>query len=121
MCPSNDVNARQPTYDAIIKKTFTKIDDRPTRKNKDNLLVEVKQFLVGVSAPSFDWASRYGLLAETRGGQAYQTMSGMVYRDPDKEEPQEICPKIKKKWSVVKREQKRAEYSNYKTACYTRF
>ena len=104
MTHSNGVKARQPTYDAIIKKTFTKIDKRPTRRNKDNRLVEVKRVLVGVSVLGFDWASRYDLLAETRGCQVYQTLSGKVYRESNKEEPEEICPKIKKKWSVMKRE-----------------
>ena len=59
---------RQTTYNAILKKTFTKIDARPTRRNKDNLLDEVKKVWVGVCVSGFDWASRYGLLAETRGG-----------------------------------------------------
>ena len=45
------VNIRQPTYDAIIKKTFTEIQDRPSRRQKDNLLVEVEMVLVGVSVP----------------------------------------------------------------------
>ena len=103
MTPSNGVNARQPTYGAIIKKTFTKIDEQPIRRHKDNLLVEVGKILVGVSVPGFDWASRYGLLAETRGGQAYQTLSGKVYTDPDKEEPPEISPRIKKKWKTEKK------------------
>ena len=69
------VNARQPTYDVAIKKTFTKIDERPSRRQKDNLLVEVEMVLVGVSVPAFNWASRFGLLAETRGGPAYEELS----------------------------------------------
>ena len=66
MTHSSGVNARQPTYDAIIKKTFTEINEQPTKRQKVNLLVEVKKVLVGVSVPGFNWASRYGLLAETR-------------------------------------------------------
>ena len=66
MTHSSGVNAREPTYDAIIKKTFTEINERPTRTKKDNLLVEVKKVLVGVSVPGFNWASRYRLLVETR-------------------------------------------------------
>ena len=50
MTHSSGVNARQPTYDAIIKKTFTEINERPTRRQKDNLLIEVEKILVGVSS-----------------------------------------------------------------------
>ena len=49
------VNARQPTYDAIIKKTFTEIYERPSRRQRDNLLVEVEKVLVGVSVPVETW------------------------------------------------------------------
>ena len=66
MTYSNGASARQLSYDAIIKKTFTEINERPTRTKKDNLLVEVKKVLVGVSVPGFNWASRYRLLVETR-------------------------------------------------------
>ena len=54
MTYSNGASARQLSYDAIIKKTFTEINERPTRRQKDNLLVEVKKVLVGVSVPGFN-------------------------------------------------------------------
>ena len=72
MTHSSGANARQPTYDAMIKKTFTEINERPTRRQKDNLLIELKKVLVGVIVPGFNWASKFGLLAETRGGPAYE-------------------------------------------------
>ena len=84
MTYSNGASARQLSYDAIIKKIFTKINDRPTRRKKDNLLVEVEKVLVAVSVPGFDWSSKYGLLAETRGGPAYEALSGKVYAHPEK-------------------------------------
>ena len=97
MTHSIGVNARQPTYDAITKKIFTKINERPTRRQKDNLLIEVEKVLVGVSVPDFNWVSKFGLLAETRGGPAYEQLSGEVYMHRLNEEPPEISPHIKKK------------------------
>ena len=82
---------RQTTYDANLKKTFTKIDARLTRRNKDNLLTEVKKVCVGVCVSGFDWASRYGLLAETRGGPAYEVLPGLTYIEPDQDDPEENC------------------------------
>ena len=92
MTYSNGASARQLTYDAIIKKTFTKINDRPTRtrRQKDNLLVEVKKVLVAVSVPGFNWSRKYGLLAETRGGPAYEALSCKAYAHPPNVEPPEV-------------------------------
>ena len=109
MTHSSGVNASQATYDAIIKKTFTEINKRPTRRQKDNLLVEVKKVLVGVSVPGFNWASRYGLLAETRGGPAYEALSGKVYMHPSNEEPAELYPNMKKKYKIAKKDRLRVE------------
>ena len=74
----------------------------------------------GVSVPGFNWASKFGLLAETRGGPAYEQLAGRVNMHPLNEEPPEIFPHIKKKWKIAKKEQKRVEWNMYKTACYTR-
>ena len=104
MTHSSGVNDRQPTYDAIIKKTFTEIHERPTRRQKDNLLVEVEKVPVGVSVQGFNWASMYGLLAETRGGEAYEALSGKVYRHPSNEEPPKLYPNMKKKYKIAKKE-----------------
>ena len=82
MTHSSGVNVRQLTYDAIIKKTFTEINDRPTRRQTDNLLVEVKKVLVAVSVPGFNWSSKYGLLAETRGDPAYALPESASYAGP---------------------------------------
>ena len=111
MTHSSGVNARQPTYDAIIKKTFTKIHERPSRRQKDNLLIEVEKVLVVVSVPGFNWSSRFGLLTETRGGPAYEKLSGKAYMHPSNEEPCEICPNIKKKWKIAKKERKWVEWN----------
>ena len=70
------------------------------RDKKDNLLVEVEKVLVGVSVPGFNWASRYGLLAETRGGEAYEARSGKAYRHPPNEEPPKLYPNMKKKYKA---------------------
>ena len=103
MTHSSGVNARQPTYFAIIKKTFTEINERPTRRQKDNLLIEVEKVLVGVSVSGFNWASKFGLLPETRRGPAYEQLSGEVYMHPSNEEPPKIFPHIKKKWKISKK------------------
>ena len=103
MTHSSGVNASQPTYDAIIKKTFTEIKESTTRRQKDNLLVEVEKFLVGVSVPGFNWASRYDLLAETRGGEAYEKLSGKAYRHPPNEEYPELYPNMKQKNKIAKK------------------
>ena len=104
MTHSSGVNARQPTYDAIIKKTFTEINERPTRRQKDNLLVEVEKVLVGVSVPGFNWSSKYGLLAETRGGPAYKALSDKACAHPSNEEPPEIYPNTRTKWKSGNKE-----------------
>ena len=121
MTHSSGVNASQPTYDAIIKKTFTEINERPTGRQKDNLLVEVKKVLVGVSVPGFNWSSKYGFLAETRGGPAYERLLGKAYAHPPNEEPPKVYPNMRKKWKSGKKEKMEAEWNMYKTACFTRF
>ena len=102
------VNIEQPTYDAVIKKTFTKINGCPSRRNRDNLLVEVEKFLVCVSVSGFDWASKYGLLAKTRGGTEWEQLTGKVYEEPSNEEPADTRPHIKKKWKEEKKERKKS-------------
>ena len=80
-------NTDQPTYDAVIKKTFTKIDGRPSRRNRDNFLVEVEKVFVCVSVPGFDWSSKYGPLAKTRGGTKWGELTGKEYEEPSNKEP----------------------------------
>ena len=92
-----------------------------TRRQKDNLLVEVEKVLVAGSVPGFNWSSKYGLLAETRGGPAYEALSGKVYAQPDNEEPPEIYPYTRTKWASGKKEKMNLEWNMFKTACFTRF
>ena len=110
----------QLTYDDVVNKTFTKIDDHPTRKNRDNLLVEVEKILVCVSVPGFDWHRKCGLLGKTRGGEGYTALSGIDYEGPINDEPAATCRYIKKKWSEAKKEWKKEKWDAYKTSCYTR-
>ena len=107
MTQVSGANTEQHTYDAVMKKTFTRIDGRPSRQNRDNLLVEVEKVLVDVSVPGFDWSIRYGLLAETRGGTEWKELTGKDYEEPSDEEPPATRPKIKKKWSVLKKRNKK--------------
>ena len=90
MTSISGITVRQTAYDSIIKKTFTRIDRRPTRRMKDNLLNEVKKVCVGVCVAGFDWSSKYGLIAEIIGGAAYQVLTGITYTDPPEEDPKEI-------------------------------
>ena len=66
MTYSNGASARQLSYDAIIKKTFTEINDLPTRRQKDNLLVKVKKVLVAASRPYLLDQLKPGTLTATK-------------------------------------------------------
>ena len=121
MTQVSGANTEQPTYDAVIKKTFTKIDGRPSRRNRDNLLIEVEKVLVCLIVPGFDWARKYGLLAETREGTEWEQLTGKVYEEPSNEEPTDTHPHIKKKWKEEKKERKKVKWDSYKTSCYKRF
>ena len=112
MTSISGITVRQTTYDSIIKKIFTRIDRRPTRRMKDNLLTEVKKVCVGVCVSGFDWASRYGLIAEIIGGAEYEVLTGLAYTEPPKEDPRENC---------FAKGSDRREYVNFMTACFTRF
>ena len=106
MTQVSGVNTEQPTYDAVVKKTFANIDGRSSRQNRDNLLVEVEKDLVYVSVRRFDWASNFGLLAKTRGGTEWEQLTGKVYEEPSNEEPADTRPHIKNKWKEEKQERK---------------
>ena len=102
MTQVSGVNIEQPTYDAVIKKTFTKIDGSPSRQNRDDLFIEVEKVLVCVSVPGFDWSGKYSLPAETRGGTEWKQFTGNEYEEPINKEPTDTRPYIKKKWSEEK-------------------
>ena len=97
----------QHTYDAVSKKTFAKIGGRPSRRNRDNFLVEVEKVFVCVSVPGFDWSSKYGPLAKTRGGTKWGELTGKEYEEPSNEEPADTRPNIKNKWKEEKKERKK--------------
>ena len=84
------ITVRQTAYDTTIKKTFTKVDRRPTRRMKDNLLTEVKKVLVGVCVTGFEWASKYGLLTEIIEAKEYKKLTGIIYKDPPENDPPEV-------------------------------
>ena len=76
------ITLRQSAFDATIKKTFTKIGEKPTRRMEDNLFTEVKKVLVGVNLTGFEFASKYGLIVEVIGKQEFDTLSGKNYTPP---------------------------------------
>ena len=101
----------QSAFDATIKKTFTKIDVKPTRRLKDNLLTEVKKVLVGVNVTGFSFASKYGLLVEVIGKDEFDTLSGRVYQEP----PEHDSPD-----KIIDDKGKRRICQNFMAACFTR-
>ena len=106
------ITVRQTAYDATIKKTFTKIDRRPTRRMKDNLLTEVKKVLVGVCVTEFEWATKYGLLVKIIGQTEFETLTGIVYKVPPENNPLE---------KHITDTSDRRIYENFMAACFTRF
>ena len=88
MTPASEANCEQLTYDAMIKKTFTRITEcPPTRRSVDTLRKEVDHVLVEISVPAFFWSGKYDLLGEIGPTTAYNTLSGLNYRKPDDKEP----------------------------------
>ena len=88
MTPASEANCEQLTYNAVIRKIFTRITEfPPTRRSVDTLRKEVKHVLVEISVPAFFWSGKYGLLDEVRPTAAYNTSSELNYRKPDDEEP----------------------------------
>ena len=88
MTPASEANCEQLTYDAVIKKTFTRITEcPPTRRSVDTLRKEVEHVLVEISVPTFFWSGKYSLLGEIRPTAAYITLFRLNYRKPDDEDP----------------------------------
>ena len=79
---------------------------------KDNLLTEVKKVIVGVCVTGFEWASKYGLLAEIIGAAEYKKLTGITYKDPPDNNPLERF--------IVAGSNQRI-YKNSMVACFTRF
>ena len=98
MTAASEAACEQITYDAVIKKTFSRITEcPPTRRCVDTLRKEVEHVLVDISCPAFFWSGKWGLLGEIRSGAAYTELTGLTYRPPDEEEPDFIHPRLKKK------------------------
>ena len=105
------ITLRQSAFDATIKKTFTKIDEKPTRRSKDNLLTKVKKVLVGVNVTGFTFASKYGLLVEVIGKTEFDTLSVKNYLQPPEDDPQDK--------NMFDKGAQRL-YHNFMAACFTR-
>ena len=111
MAVISGITIRQNAFDATIKETFTKIDVKPTRRLKDNLLTEVKKVLVGVNVTGFTFASKYGLLVEVIGKTEFDTLSGKNYQEPPEDDPQDK--------NIFDKGAQRL-YHNFMAACFTR-
>ena len=111
MAVISGITIRQNAFDATIKKTFTKIDVKPTRRMKDNLLTEVKKVLVGVCVTGFEFASKYGLLVEIIGKTEFDNLSGKDYKAPPENDPRE---------KDIADKGERRIYENFMVACFTR-
>ena len=67
----------QATYDAIITFTFTSINEcPPSRRSVDTLRKQVEHAMVKILCPHWDWAGRFGLLAEIKPAAEYATITG---------------------------------------------
>ena len=75
-------NTKQPTYDAAIKKTFSRITQRPSRQDRDELMNQVEHVLVEINVSSFEWSCKHGLLTEVRPATGYHTLSGKDHVEP---------------------------------------
>ena len=111
MAVISGITIGQNAFDATIKKTFTKIDVKPTRRVKDNLLTEVKKVLVGVCVTGFIFTSKYGLLVEIIGKTEFDTLSGKNYQEPPEGDPQDK--------NIFDKGAQRL-YHNFMAACFTR-
>ena len=94
MTAISGASAEQTTYDAVIQKTFSPIQGRPTRQDRDKLHKEVEHVLVDISVPGLVWFERYGLLAEVRSQTAYINISGETYYKPSRNNPEMYDPAI---------------------------
>ena len=64
---AHEVAFEQAAYNAVIKKKFTRITEcPPTRRSVDKLRKEVEYSLIRIRCPSWEWAGKYGLLAEIK-------------------------------------------------------
>ena len=112
----------QSTYDATIKKTFTRITDcPPTRRSVDTLRKEVEHVLVNISAPDFGWSEKHGLLAKIKPRAEYTTISGgLVYVPVDEDEPGLTYRRIRQSNSKYRKKKRMIAWSAYCTSWYTR-
>ena len=88
----------QTTYDAVIKKTFTRMTEcPPTRRSVETLRKKVEHAMVNISTPYFGWSEKYGLLAEIKPAAEYTTIAGgLVYVPVDKDAPSLINARIRR-------------------------
>ena len=86
---ANESAFEQATYDAVIKKTFTRmLGCPPTRRSVDTLRKEVEHVMVNISTPHWGWSAKYGLLPEIKPAAKYiTTTGGLVYVPVDNNEP----------------------------------
>ena len=108
---ANEAAFKQATYDAVIKKTFTQITERPpTRRSVDTLRREVEHALVYISCPNWGWSDEYGLLAGIKPASEHTTITGgLVYVPVYEDEPELTHPRIR--CSNSKYQTKKMHYS----------
>ena len=120
MTTISGASAEQPTYDAVIQKTFSRIQGRPTRQDRDQPHNEVEHVLVDISVPGLAWSNKYGLLVEARTSTVYKNLSGKTYHEPSRNDPKMYDPTILETTSKYVREIKTAEWEDWRTTWYTR-
>ena len=117
MTTISGVTTEQPTYDAVIQKTFSRIHGRPTRQDRDQLHKEVEHVLVDISVPALTWSGVYRLLAEARTQKTYKYLSGETYYGPSRKDPEIYDSTILETTSEYEKETKTVEWEGWRTAC----
>ena len=112
----------QATYDAIIKITFTRITEcPPSRRSVDTLRKQVEHAMIKILCPHWNWAGRFGLLAEIKPAAEYATITGgLAYMPVTVDLPDLISPHITQGNSKRSRERKTTKWSSYRIDWYTR-
>ena len=73
----------QATYDVILKLTLTRITEcPPSRRSVDTLRKEVEYAMIKIMCPHWDWAGRFGLLAEIKPAAKYARITGGLVYSP---------------------------------------
>ena len=113
-------HAELPVYNSAIKKNFSKINGRPSRRDRNTLHKEVEHVLIEVSVQCFEYSGKYGLLTEARTATAYSNLNHLNYTRPSSVEHKMADPDNTDVTSAFEKEKQKAEWNRMHTLWYTR-